>query len=75
MDNAYEAAPRMLREHSIVPTPTGAEFPAPGQPGAYRIFVYIYDGQGNAATGNLCFAVNMAPVPSAVEFISAPETN
>ncbi len=75
LDNAYEAAPRMLREHSIVPTAGGAEFPAPGQPGAYRIFVYVYDGQGNAATGNLCFAVNMAPAPPAVEFISPTESN
>jgi hypothetical protein len=61
--NAYETAPRVFREQVVTPTDEGAEFPAPPQPGAYRLFAYVYDGQGNAATGNLCFAVT--PVPPA----------
>ena len=30
---------------------------APGQAGAYRLFVYIYDGQGNAGHANIPFLV------------------
>jgi hypothetical protein len=44
----------------IVP-PTSASgsisFTAPTRPGAYRLYVYIYDGKGGAATGNLPFRV------------------
>ncbi len=32
-------------------------FRAPETPGAYRLYIYIYDGKGGAATGNICFYV------------------
>ena len=50
-----------MLEHSIMPQDDGAQFPAPTKPGAYRIFVFVYDGNGNAATGNLCFFVDATP--------------
>lgn len=54
--NGYETVPRGLKDQIITPLDDGAVFSAPG-PGAWRIFVFIYDGAGNAATGNLCFHV------------------
>ncbi len=65
--NAYEIAPRGLREQLITPLDDGAVFSAPS-PGAYRIFVFVYDGNGNAATGNLCFAVASSE-PSQIELV------
>jgi hypothetical protein len=32
-------------------------FAAPGMPGPYRVFVYVFDSQGNAATANIPFFV------------------
>lgn len=66
-DNSYETVPRNINEHSIQPRPDGADFPAPKNPGGYRIFAFVYDGHGNAATGNLCFYVDppaSAPTPT-----------
>ncbi|MEX2124105.1 MAG: glycoside hydrolase family 2 TIM barrel-domain containing protein [Woeseia sp.] len=37
--------------HSVVVT-------APGQPGAYRLFVYVYDGKGHAGHANIPFQVH-----------------
>jgi hypothetical protein len=34
-----------------------ATFQAPTEPGAYRIFAYLYDGKGGAACANAPFAV------------------
>jgi hypothetical protein len=34
-------------------------FKAPSDPGSYRLFVYIYDGNGNAAHANLPFLVGL----------------
>ncbi len=36
-------------------------FVAPSREGAYRMFVYIYDGNGNAATANIPFYVKNEP--------------
>lgn len=33
-------------------------FTAPSAPGAYRLYVYIFDGHNNVATGNIPFYVN-----------------
>ena len=34
-----------------------ATFQTPNQPGAYRVFAYLYDGKGGAACANAPFAV------------------
>lgn len=52
-------------EHAPLPVPEafieakGKEFTfrAPSQPGAYRVYCYVYDGKGSAATGNVPFFV------------------
>jgi len=72
--NSYEIAPRILSERLVTYLPDGAEFAAPNQPGAYRVFVYLYDGHG-AATGNLCFHVDkpqLPPPPVAAQANPAP---
>lgn len=66
-DNGYETVPRGLKDQFITPVEGGAVFPAPG-PGAWRVFVFVYDGKGNAATGNLSFAVS-SPAPAQVEVV------
>lgn len=38
-------------------TSPSVRFTAPKDPGAYRVYVYVRDGQGNAATANMPFAV------------------
>ncbi len=43
-----------LIEH---PNASSTVIHAPKAPGAYRVFVYAYDGQGNAAHGNIPFLV------------------
>ena len=37
---------------------TSVTLKAPVQTGAYRLFAYVYDGQGNAAHANFPFYVN-----------------
>lgn len=47
-----EAAPPVVRVQ-IAATGSQAVISAPEQPGAYRVFVYVRDGQGNASTANV----------------------
>ncbi len=53
-----EEVPELLEE--LIAPSDGAEatVTAPSQSGAYRLFVYVYDGQGHAAHANIPFYVN-----------------
>ena len=44
-------------EFLIVENKNQFRFKSPLKPGAYRFFVYAYDGNGNAATANIPFYV------------------
>ena len=52
-----ETMPEELRSFILEGAPGEITLRAPSQPGAYRLFVYIGDGQGNAAHANLPFLV------------------
>jgi hypothetical protein len=53
-----QVAPVSLAGHVPPPGPSGdIAFTAPSQPGAYRLYVYIRDGKGAAATANVPFYV------------------
>jgi hypothetical protein len=53
-----EQVPETLTDLVQATAPGEARVTAPSQPGAYRLFVYVYDGQGNAGHANLPFRVN-----------------
>ena len=52
-----EEVPEILR--GVVRSTEGGEVAvtAPGEPGAYRLFVYVFDGNGNAGHANIPFRV------------------
>ena len=45
--------------HGLIQDPTGAQvnLKAPAEPGAYRLFAYVYDGRGKAGHANIPFLV------------------
>lgn len=53
-ESVPEAIPGIIND----PSAASIEVTAPGEAGAYRLFIYIYDGQGHAAHANIPFYVN-----------------
>jgi hypothetical protein len=53
-----ESVPEELEGVVQDPAAAQATLKAPEEPGAYRLFVYVYDGRGNAAHANIPFYVN-----------------
>lgn len=52
-----EAIPDFIPEVIDAPEAAASIVTAPDEPGAYRLFVYVYDGQGHAAHANIPFYV------------------
>jgi hypothetical protein len=52
-----ESKPPVVPTEFATPAPGRAEFKAPSAPGAYRLFIYVRDGNNNAATANIPFRV------------------
>ena len=53
----YEPRPTAIPGVITATGPDAVEFTAPSEPGAYRLFVYVLDDHGHAATANLPFLV------------------
>lgn len=53
-----EEVPELIEGSINDPAASSITVTAPDEPGPYRIFVYIYDGQGHAAHANIPFFVN-----------------
>jgi hypothetical protein len=53
----WESKPKSLPELIANPKQGEVELTAPAKPGAYRLYVYAYDGQGHAAHANIPFFV------------------
>jgi hypothetical protein len=51
-ESVPEPLPGLIKEQS-----DQIHFISPSEPGAYRLFVYVYDGKGHFSTGNLPFYV------------------
>lgn len=61
-----EHAPETFRENITAADNEHAEVKLPDSPGGYRLFAYVYDGQGGAAVGNLPLLIKgeRAPKPA-----------
>jgi hypothetical protein len=53
----YEAEPDEVKVEVISSAAASFVFQAPQQPGAYRVFAYVYDGKGKAGNANFPFYV------------------
>jgi hypothetical protein len=53
----HEATPESLKEAIASQADNVATLRAPVKPGNYRLFLYVRNGQGAAATGNIPFQV------------------
>jgi hypothetical protein len=53
-----ERVPEALETLVQDPAAAEAKLTAPREPGAYRLFVYVYDENGGAAHANIPFYVN-----------------
>lgn len=58
----HEEAPHEIEGAVTQGDLNGAAFKMPGEPGAYRLFVTVRDGNGGAATANVPLLVGNAPV-------------
>lgn len=54
----FEASPEPVKGLITVHSAGTIEFKTPDKAGAYRLFVYVYDGHNNVATANVPFFVN-----------------
>ncbi len=54
-----EAKPELVPDLIAEPTRKVISLQAPDHPGAYRLFIYIFDGHGHAAHANLPFYVDV----------------
>jgi hypothetical protein len=53
----YEKEPALHPDSILEAKGTRLSFRAPQKPGGYRLYVYVYDNKGNAATANVPFFV------------------
>lgn len=56
----YESTPKTLTGLIRDPKQSEIELNTPSEPGAYRLFVYVFDGKGHAAHANIPFYVDAA---------------
>ena len=54
----HEEVPEVIEGLIVDPTAAEATLITPKEGGTFRLYVYVYDGQGNAAHANLPFDVN-----------------
>jgi hypothetical protein len=54
----FEKKPRLVPNLIADPKKAEIQLTAPNQPGAYRLFTYVYDGHGHAAHVNIPFYVD-----------------
>ena len=61
-----ETAPTILQDAILEDRGSEASVKAPGRPGAYRLFGYVFDGKGHAAHMNIPFYVDPIEKPSVI---------